>query len=152
LKWETLRAHIQLFIEKSAEVPFSIDHVDLTSPEGQQEAVRYLLVCGHIPVTTDNVMFLKDMEFHIDADHLPENLRKQVLELAMKQRQAYRGVDAEPWSYVEETELEELKVLSQVLDCVRIKNGEVVEAGIIEERKIKVATRWDTEIRKKIEL
>jgi len=146
LKWDKLRAHIQLFIEKSKEVPFNIEHVDLTSPEGQQEAVRYLLVCGHIPFTVENLKFVKK-EFHIFAEQLPDTLKRQVLELAMEKQ----SLDEESeWMYVEEEPIEELRVLSNKLNCVRIKDGKVVEAGIDQVREVKVSTRYDVRVDKEI--
>lgn len=129
--------YIEIYLAKSREHGFAPG--DTTTKAGKQEAARYCLVCGLIPFTAENVALVGDREFYMDG--LPEALRKEVKDLALK-------VARSDWQYYEEEELDHLKLLKREVQGVYIRNSQISEVKIVERRIVKVETTFYVSVRK----
>lgn len=118
--------YFEMYQEKVKEYKFHDTHIP--------GIIRYLMVNGHIPVTEEHLDLMGDVDFHIDAKYLPENMRKGLEEHYLK----------DPWAgeYEEETELEHHETKSHSLEGVWFKGGEVVDFTVNVVRKVTVETTY----------
>ena len=153
-----MEEHKEIFLEKAKEIGFyvpeigtKVDNPDaeakarewLDTKGGGQEAARYCIVCGHIPFTPENVALVGDEDFYFSGA-IPDGLKEKILKLA-------EGVDRTDWNYESEDELEHLRLIETDIDGIWIQNGAVKEARITEKRVVRVLTRYDVELKQKIE-
>ncbi len=132
--------YIETYLAKSTELGFVPG--DVTTKEGRQDAARYCLVCGLIPFTAENVALVGVMTFYMDG--LPEGLRKEVRDLALK-------VVRSDWQYYEEQELDHLKLLETEVQGAYIRNGLISEVKVVERRIVKVETTYYVSVKKALD-
>lgn len=116
--------YIKMYLEKVKEFQFHDTHVP--------GIIRYLLVNGHITLNEKHMDMMSDVHFHISADQVPEEIKKNLEEEYLK----------DPWAgdHREETELECLDTQSHELEGIWIKGGEITEYQMSVRRKIVVDT------------
>jgi len=122
-----------LYLEKAKQ--FDFKPADLKTKAGRSEAIRYLLACGFIPATPENIALVKGEEFYMDAHLLPESLVDAVKNSAVSKR--------DEWEYDEESENEELDSQPAEITGVWIKDEKVTGAKIDQRRKIDVTTTYN---------
>ena len=107
--------------------------------------VRYLLSNGHINVTEDNLALMGDIEFHLGADNIDEemHLASGIVKVHEKLIKAGEAVDQKEWSLDNDYEMEHKELLSTALEDVRIKSGRVVSVRLGLTRIIKVYQTYD---------
>jgi len=106
----------------------------LTTEEGQESAMRYLLVNGLIPPTGENLKEIKEVV--IDA----KNLDSDQMEEAKKLMEEQEGV------YYEQTDCEILEETDEQIQYVRYKNGRITQVSTIKHNKCAVSDRFDYQI------
>lgn len=127
--------HIDLYHAKAKEHGFTPN--DTATEEGQQEAARYLLVCGFIPFTKENVKLTGNIQFYISAENLPDFLRRTILRRTQEQ--------PNDWTFDEEVELEVTAVGTPWIEGVWIRNGVVIDAKVVRRRDVKVQTTYHSQ-------
>lgn len=77
---------IRLYRQKARKYKFSdsVSRKDAKTEKGQREIMGYLLVNGFISATEENLALGPQEETFIAAEHLPEHLKKTVLELVSR--------------------------------------------------------------------
>ncbi len=104
------------------------------SPTSAQEIIRYLMVCGHIPVTEEHLTLMGDKEFNISAAHVPEYAKAAEIHYL---KHPYDG------EYKEEVELEHIKTHGHEIESMHFKGGEMTTFKVTVTRTIKVETTLD---------
>ena len=119
--------YFEMYLKKSKEHKFT--------PSAVQEIVRYLLVNGLIPINDENLDLMGDKQFHISGDHVPEEIKNNLIEQYLK----------DPWAgeFHEEHEIEELEKQGYKLDGIWIKGGEIEDFRMLVKRKVIVETSFD---------
>ena len=125
VEWK--QEYIDLFLAKAKEIGFVLSEEckDMTSEKAKREAYRYLLVCGLIPVTKENLELAPLEEFSIDIDLLPKNVQKKIDKIAQQ--------SAEEWEYDEKVDTREKEDRGWKVHSVWIKKGKVLEAQVHKE-------------------
>lgn len=123
--------YLELYLAKAAKFRFEPENI--TTEAGQEQAARYLLTNGFIPLTKDNVALINE-EFYIDAKLLPKALEAFVLNRAKAEQRE--------WEADEEDEEEELKILREYIYGVWVKEGKITGAKVVQEREIRVSTTY----------
>ena len=103
----------------------------LNTEKGDQHARRYCLVNGLIPYNVENIKDLPD--FYIDAEHLPPEMQKKLLEIA----------ETKLGTFDEEVETEEIKILNTSLEGAWIYKGKVGGFKVSKTRRIKVTSFYN---------
>jgi len=127
LKAVTTTDYFQMYLEKVNEIGFSEPHI--------AGIVRYLLVNGHIEATPENLALMGDTEFYLDAEHMPEQLKKQALE-------HYENFP-ENADFDEELEIEEIEIHGHKLEGAWICNGNMTGFKVCVTRTVKVESTYN---------
>lgn len=125
------KPYVQKYLEASKTVPFTPNR----GRSRKQEAVRYCLVNGLLPLTRDAVA-LVEREFYLDADRLPPELRTNL------EKRMNGDLD---WGPDEDRDSETEEVISADLRGVWIKNRCIVGLKKLEKSRQVVWTECDTE-------
>jgi len=143
--------YMELFLEKAKEIAFYIPEIEarvetpeaetklrewLKTERGSQEAARYCLSNGLIPFTPENIAFTGSMSFSLSAGQIPKELHQRFIDIG-------NATERSDWTMDDDTELEEVKLVSIGLDSVYIENGRLDSVKLEFIRVVRVAqTYW----------
>lgn len=127
------KKYVDRYLKAQKEVPFK-SYDDVETLAGKQEAIRYCLVCGLMPVTKQSLRLLGDKDFYISAERLPTPLVKATIK---KADEVFMG-----WEFIEEYEIKETESGDTTLAGVWIKGGRIRQAKVERVRTVVVETTY----------
>lgn len=119
-----LEEYIQLY-NAYAKI-FGFTPGDTNTTKGQQEAVRYLIVCGRIKATKDVLAFLGEKDFYLDGTRLEGLLLREASARVKESTE-------DKWEYDEDTPLGKVKVKEPTIAGIWLKNGQITGIKIARE-------------------
>lgn len=109
----------------------------LETKQGSAEAARYCLVCGHIPVTKENVALTDGGgTWYLGADQIPKEMHKRFIDAALESK--------DDWTLDDDLEQEHLKLNERTLDGVHIEDGRLKDVKVAELREVRVYQTYCT--------